>query len=286
MNTDAERAPNPRPTAENIAETIAAQKSRLLLAAAADGDLPAVAVRVLIAALDHVHRTPGPWLGLLWPSLATLAIGAASNQRSTHRALAQLAERGYLVRVSGGGGRDKNGNGRTNVFRIGTRPEAATMSEVATVPEAATMPEAATLSLSAVNVATLGTRTVPEVANNPLDIPSRRPVRRNTLAEPEGFADFWSAYPRRVAKGQARKAYAAALGKVSAGTILDGARRYAAECTKVGTEARYIKHPATWLNGECWSDDPAPRGGAPSGEGGGGRTGLWDAARRRAAGAG
>ena len=32
--------------------------------------------------------------------------------------------------------------------------------------------------------------------------------------------------------------------------------RYAAERT--GQDAHWTKHPATWLNNECWKDEPAP----------------------------
>lgn len=40
------------------------------------------------------------------------------------------------------------------------------------------------------------------------------------------------------------------------GEIIRGSMRYAAE--REGQEARFTKHPATWLRAECWADDPAP----------------------------
>ncbi len=74
-----------------------------------------------------------------------------------------------------------------------------------------------------------------------------------------GEADFeawWEHVPRKVAKGQARKAYRAALRKTDADTLLAGIKRYA-EAVK-GKDAQYIRHPATWLSGEGWLDEPEP----------------------------
>jgi hypothetical protein len=80
-----------------------------------------------------------------------------------------------------------------------------------------------------------------------------------------GFECFWNQYPLKKAKGAARKAYLNALKRASAEEIEAGARRYAA--TK--PEPAYTKHPATWLNADCWLDEdsrkvidfrmPAPR---------------------------
>jgi hypothetical protein len=69
------------------------------------------------------------------------------------------------------------------------------------------------------------------------------------------FIDFYLAYPRHEGKGVAEKAYAKALKKTDAGTILAGAERYAADPNR---EAQYTKLPATWLNAEGWTDEPLP----------------------------
>ncbi len=92
-------------------------------------------------------------------------------------------------------------------------------------------------------------------------------------ADADGFEAFWQHYPRRVAKGAARRAWSKAIRKADQGEIIRGAMRYAAE--RDGQDPRFTKHPATWLRGECWADDPAPaanvvpftggRRGAPSG---------------------
>lgn len=68
------------------------------------------------------------------------------------------------------------------------------------------------------------------------------------------FDDFWSVFPRREARGQAERAWKAALKLVDAETIIDGARRYAA--SRAGQDPQYTKMGATWLNGKCWDDQP------------------------------
>jgi len=74
----------------------------------------------------------------------------------------------------------------------------------------------------------------------------------------EAFEQFWLQCPRRIGKGHARKAWAKALKLTDAQTIIAGMFRYAEDCK--WTEARYIKHPATWLNSEGWSDEYEPNG--------------------------
>lgn len=69
------------------------------------------------------------------------------------------------------------------------------------------------------------------------------------------FEDWYQAYPRKDAKGQARKAFKAALKKTDLGTLARGRDLYVAQIKAEGTERRYIKLPSTWLNGECWDDD-------------------------------
>jgi hypothetical protein len=71
-----------------------------------------------------------------------------------------------------------------------------------------------------------------------------------------GFADFWSAWPRKDDKQDAEKAWLQVTqgkNKAPPSVIIAGARRYA-ELMK-GTERRYVKLPATWLRGRCWENE-------------------------------
>ena len=70
------------------------------------------------------------------------------------------------------------------------------------------------------------------------------------------FEEFWQAYPRKVAVGAARKAYAKALARTQHDEIMFGlSQQLPAMRSK---EKKYIPHAATWLNQERFYDDPEP----------------------------
>jgi hypothetical protein len=77
-----------------------------------------------------------------------------------------------------------------------------------------------------------------------------------TTESQTGFDQFWQIFPRKVAKGAALKAYTRIIKSKHAteSELLSGAIRYAQE--QRGADPRYVKHPATWLNGWCWQDQP------------------------------
>ena len=71
------------------------------------------------------------------------------------------------------------------------------------------------------------------------------------------FQAWWKHYPRKVDKGHALKAYKTARRKVDAETLTAAVQAYAEKVSN--SEARYIAHAATWLNGERWADtEPEP----------------------------
>lgn len=70
------------------------------------------------------------------------------------------------------------------------------------------------------------------------------------------FDAFWKAYPRRVGKQAAAKAYANAVKNADPAALLVGAQRYAA--ARQGEDPHYTAHPATWLNAGRWDDEPDP----------------------------
>ena len=73
-------------------------------------------------------------------------------------------------------------------------------------------------------------------------------------APPDHFDEFWQAYPRKVGKGAARKAYSKALRLTDHDTIMGALsdQRPAMEAK----EPKFIPHPSTWLNQERWEDEP------------------------------
>jgi hypothetical protein len=66
------------------------------------------------------------------------------------------------------------------------------------------------------------------------------------------FEEFWKAYPRKVARGSASRAFAKAVKKASPATIIEAVKLFASVCA--GREPEFIPHAATWLNAERWSD--------------------------------
>lgn len=68
------------------------------------------------------------------------------------------------------------------------------------------------------------------------------------------FDTFWDAYPRKVAKGQARSAWVKAVRKADADVLIAAAQRFA-EARK-GQDQTFTAYPSTWLNGERWNDNP------------------------------
>jgi len=71
------------------------------------------------------------------------------------------------------------------------------------------------------------------------------------------FAEFWAAYPRKVGKAAAERAYDKVTEHFTPMEILDGLDRWVASHSD--TDPQFIPHPATWLNGRRWEDEePAP----------------------------
>jgi hypothetical protein len=74
------------------------------------------------------------------------------------------------------------------------------------------------------------------------------------------FEAFWSAYPKRKAKGDAEKAWAKLKPDSElAERIMTALRQAKTSPEWVRDAGRYIPHPASWLNGKRWEDDIAAR---------------------------
>lgn len=71
------------------------------------------------------------------------------------------------------------------------------------------------------------------------------------MTREDQFETFWKAYPRRVAKGHARSSFEKAIRKTTLETMLTAIANY----IRHKPERVDFKHPATWLNGECWDDE-------------------------------
>ena len=78
-------------------------------------------------------------------------------------------------------------------------------------------------------------------------------VSTNHVIEPNMFNDAWLAYPRKVGKGHAEKAWAKAIKKIDERQLCKLLSQYIDSL--VGKDSKFIPHLSTWLNGERWHDD-------------------------------
>lgn len=78
-------------------------------------------------------------------------------------------------------------------------------------------------------------------------------VSVRAMAESGEFDAIWNAYPRKVGKGAARKAWAKARKSAGFEEIARGIAAFSAVAGN--TDQQFIPHLATWLNGERWNDD-------------------------------
>lgn len=73
---------------------------------------------------------------------------------------------------------------------------------------------------------------------------------------PDGFDQFWSAYPRHVGKAEAKKAFDKLKPDVELlGNMLDAIERQKASSQWQRDDGQYIPYPATWINKKRWEDE-------------------------------
>lgn len=69
------------------------------------------------------------------------------------------------------------------------------------------------------------------------------------------FEEFWNLYPRKEQKKKTKEKFLKLLEKNDYELIKKGLLNYIEYIKSNKTETKYIKHPTTWLNGECWNDE-------------------------------
>jgi len=104
-------------------------------------------------------------------------------------------------------------------------------------------------------------RELPDGSSAPCSPPpagdASKPKRAPAKPTPERFDEFWSAYPKRVGKQAAIRAWRKAIELADCDQIIEGARRYAE--SRQGEDPKFTAHPSTWLNAGRWDDEPEPR---------------------------
>lgn len=103
------------------------------------------------------------------------------------------------------------------------------------------------------------------VTQDPSDLPmadfptteNPTPKNNNTKEEQykknieELFGEFWNAYPKKIDKAKAYKAFRSALKRASFEDILAGVIAYRNDPTR---NPDFTKYPTTWLNADAWEN--------------------------------
>lgn len=174
-----------------------------------------------------------------FPSKRTLAESIGSTS-AVERAMSLLIDGGWVIRQER---RRGDGSQTSNLYVLVFDPHPG--SGVAPSPVAVSHP---TPAAGRHEEETSGSKTPQPPKGGKRD---RREARDGDPA----WEAFWSAYPRKTGKGQARKAFPAALDKVGGDvtTLVSAALAYA----RTLEELKFACHPSTWLRGERWLDDLA-----------------------------
>lgn len=96
-----------------------------------------------------------------------------------------------------------------------------------------------------------------KVSSSPRD----KRVAATDEIEGEFREKFWPAYPRKIDRIDALKAFRKARAAVPLDVILDALKAYAAEVQ--GKDAQYIRHAARWLNAGGWENYQPAEPSAP-----------------------
>lgn len=256
---------------------------------ATDRELPPETARLAIMLAGFVNTRSGD----AWPTQETLANLLAVDVRTVRRTLKRLVARGHVKIVNRGWHRP---NVHRPIFKDraaapgleGSRPDTSARSatrktgHLTTSDRTSDDTQTGHLTTDRPDTA-MSDRTIDRTIEGTIeetierafaresdchdcdllgDRSEEKPRRRRSTKPAIGNFDEWyRVYPRHVARGDAEKAYRRIVtkGDATEADLLAGAMRYAAEQT--GKPAQYTKHPATWLNGECWKDEPAPAAG-------------------------
>ena len=185
---------------------------------------------VLLAIADHQGEIGA------WPSLATLAKMVNASERSVQRDITYLQNIGEL---------------EVHYQQAPTRNHYKSNLYFVNLPGVTELPTGVTntdrgVTNTASGVTAVGVQSLNRTITEPLE---------NSLVS-EMFLEFWNDYPRKSDKRAALRAFKSALNRASFEEILAGAIRYAKDPNLPDT--KYVKHPATWLNGDAWENGPLP----------------------------
>ena len=231
-----------------------------------------MSVKVMARVWAHSQQKGGELLVMLaladfanddsecWPSIPTLAQKSRLSERQTRRVLNVLVTAGELRRRPSNGGRNR----RNHYFiTVTENPDKITLTELPCKNNPDTGDRE---TLSPMSGALNRHRNVNKSGAEAPEFVFKQPNAKKQKADTAllaAFDEFYRAYPRHVAKSAALKSWQRLKPTAElAAAITAGASRYAKET--IGTEPRYIAHPATWLSNRRWEDEPTTTGAGRS----------------------
>ena len=216
------------------------RKFEALCAACCDPRLARGDLAVLAVILQHANNQTGK----AWPGVNRIAAVANIDRSSAMRSIAKL-ERAGLVEV------DRSKRGRSNTYR----PRTPTSGADATSRTGATSGAGATELVAPMQPQLVAPMQL-ELRKSELRKEPRKSPRASALDE-QGFAEFWSAYPKKIEKADAAKVWRKLNTADRAAAIADVKRRSAGEW--VAKDTTYIVGAPRYLRGRRWEDEQAPK---------------------------
>jgi len=205
------------------------------------------------------------------PSLPAVALGTGMSERNVRRMLNELEEAGWLIVHKSRGGRCSLDIYNSHTFELSvplTRTRLSALNPDTVVRDKEPNPDKPGRLTRTNRVANPDTvvrqenceitaKRTAKIESPPPDLGDQDSGRRQS-DDAADFERFWNAYPKKVDKADARRAYLSVIRKKLATPeqMIAAAQHYAVE--QSGNARRYIKNPATWLNKGSYANDPDP----------------------------
>jgi hypothetical protein len=220
-------------------------KLRWLQAISADHEISPMASKLAIAIATRYLNNE---TGMSFVGMSALAAFVGVSRSAAKKAKRQLTARGYLATK-------RRGLGQSNLYRLAF-PRST--DGASTEGHSCSLQEGRSGDLLMATPATFKTATpATSIPDDIIPDDSSRENRARACAkrascDQGSFDRFWQAWPNKVGKPAAQKAFAKNAGEIDA--ILDGVARY----VRGKPPDRQWLNPATFLNQRRWEDAPAP----------------------------
>jgi hypothetical protein len=225
-------------------------------------------LKPLAAALADIGNDDGT---SIYPSVAYMAWLLGRSTRAVQDSLSKLRKLGVLITVSGGrGGRHKSTEYRLSEADLPKRDSWKTTQLVRGLQKETTQFATQNHAVYDIKPRSLRHKTTKPTSYKPLVTVSR------TVSEPQAdaivasfdtpedhFDEFWKAYPKRVGKVTAKKAWAKTGANECFLEVISGVEKWKASVQ--WSESQFIPYPSTFLNGRRWEDEVPLNGGRKNG---------------------